>query len=146
MALTSSAQTLLVDAATNAREHAYAPYSGFCVGAAALLDNGDVVTGANVENASLGLSMCAERVALFVAAQQRPMSVRAVAVVADTTEPVRPCGACRQVLFELAPEAAVLLCNLHGAVHLTSTRALLPLAFDATMLGKSQNTAPHSGQ
>src|SRR5919106_1347976 len=89
----------LVGAAREARERAYAPYSRFNVGAALLAEDDRVVTGANVENASYGLSMCAERTAVHTAASQGLRSFRAIAVVSGNDRPTWPCGACRQVLF-----------------------------------------------
>ena len=115
-----------------ARQHAYAPYSGFHVGAAVLARDGRTFGGCNVENASYGLCNCAERTALFsaVAAGCRPGDVVAIAVVADTPEEVAPCGACRQVMAELCDEATlVLLANLAGATRETSVAALLPGSF-----------------
>lgn len=124
----------LMEAAREARERAYVPYSGFAVGAALELADGRIVTGANVENASYGLTNCAERSAVFRAVAEsapgaRPV-IRAVAVIADSPDPVSPCGACRQVLAEFcSPETPVYLGNLSGAVAETSVGALLPGAF-----------------
>ncbi len=92
--------TALIDAAWAARERAYAPYSKFKVGAALLAEDGRIFSGCNVENLSYGLTMCAERVAIGAALAAGVMSFRGVAVVADTGEPISPCGACRQVLSE----------------------------------------------
>lgn len=118
--------------ARRAREHAYAPYSNFQVGAALITRRGDLYLGCNVENAAYGLCNCAERTALYgaVAAGCTPGDFVALAVVADTPEPVSPCGACRQVMVELCGESMpVLLGNLHGAVQETSVGALLPGSF-----------------
>jgi len=118
----------LVKRALAARSGAYAPYSGFAVGAALLAADGTVYTGANIENASYGLSMCAERVALFKAVSEgrREFSVLAVACGDDHC---RPCGACRQVLAEFAPDLRVLMADARGDFRETSLAELLPEAF-----------------
>jgi pyrimidine-nucleoside phosphorylase len=126
----------LVEAARRAREHAYVPYSRFAVGAALQLADGRVVTGVNVENASYGLTNCAERTAVFRAVTEmgRP-EIRAVAVIADSPDPVVPCGACRQVLAEWCePDVPVVLANLAGARRRTTVGALLPSAFDSQQM------------
>ena len=118
--------------ALQARACAHAPYSGFQVGCAVLAQDGRVFLGCNVENASYGLCNCAERGALFaaIAAGCRPGQFLSLAVVADTPEPVSPCGACRQVMLELGgPELELRLGNLAGAVMLTTPSRLLPMAF-----------------
>ena len=122
----------LLDLARSARAHAHAPYSGFAVGAAVLTRDGRHFLGCNVENAAYGLCNCAERTALFaaVAAGCKPGDFAALAVVADTPEPVSPCGACRQVMSELcAADMPVILGNLGATSHETSVAALLPGAF-----------------
>lgn len=122
----------LLALARAAREQAYAPYSNFLVGAALLTRDGRRFSGCNVENASYGLCNCAERTALFnaVAAGCRPGDFAALAVIADTDNPVSPCGACRQVMSELCDDAMpVLLANLHGDIRQTSVAALLPGSF-----------------
>jgi cytidine deaminase len=119
----------LLGAAREARERAYAPYSGFQVGAALLADDGRVLPGANVENASYGLSMCAERTAVFHAAAEGVRRLVAVAVVASNDEPTWPCGACRQVLFEFGPEMTVISQGLSGPREERSLAELLPHAF-----------------
>jgi homotetrameric cytidine deaminase len=124
-------QTDLLRAARAAREKAYAPYSGFPVGAALRLRDGRVFTGVNVENASLGLTICAERVALFAtltAVGHEAMIVEAIAVDAGAAKPASPCGACRQVMAELAPQAVVIWSD-GVAAHVTPVTALLPSAF-----------------
>jgi cytidine deaminase len=123
---------LLIRAARAAREFAYAPYSGFKVGAAALVKDGRIFGGCNVENGSYGLCNCAERTALFagVAAGCRPGDFSHVAVVADTAAPVPPCGACRQVMHELGgPSLIVVQCTLRGESAQTTMADLLPGAF-----------------
>jgi cytidine deaminase len=122
----------LVQAALAAREHAYAPYSQFKVGAALLADEGSVYTGCNVENAAFGLCNCAERTAFFsaIAAGVAPRTFTRLAVVGDTDAPIVPCGACRQVMVELGgPQLVVLLANQRGARELTTAGELLPHAF-----------------
>ncbi len=119
----------LIAAARAAREKAYVPYSRFPVGAALLLDDGSVVTGCNIENASFGLTNCAERTAIFKAVSEGHRSFKAIAVIADTEGPCSPCGACRQVMSQFGPDARVILTNLRGDVQVTSVREILPGAF-----------------
>jgi len=122
----------LMRAARAARELAYAPYSGFKVGAAVRVRDGRVFSGCNVENASYGLCNCAERTALFaaIAAGCRPGDFTHVAVVADTAAPVSPCGACRQVMHELGgPALIVVQASLRGDTTLITVGELLPGAF-----------------
>ncbi|HTV87095.1 MAG TPA: cytidine deaminase [Dyella sp.] len=122
----------LLNLARAARERAYAPYSRFQVGAALETRDGRQFSGCNVENAAYGLCNCAERTALFgaIAAGCQPGDFSAIAIIADTPEPVSPCGACRQVLWELcAPSMPVLLANLAGDTRLTTVDALLPDSF-----------------
>jgi cytidine deaminase len=125
----------LVAAAADARTRAFAPYSGFRVGAAVEAPDGTVVPGCNVESASYGLTCCAERVAVFSAVARGLRRFARVAVVTDTPTPTPPCGACRQILWEFAPDAEVLLANLAGTVLRFAVRDLLPHAFDAAQLG-----------
>ncbi len=124
----------LILAAKKAREKAYVPYSRFPVGAALMTEDGTLYTGCNVENASYGLSNCAERTAVFKAVSDGHRRFAAIAVVADTEGPVSPCGACRQVLSEFAPGARVLLTNLKGEILETTVAELLPGAFRETDL------------
>ena len=119
----------LIDRASRAREHAYAPYSNFTVGAAVLTASGEIFTGANIENASFGATVCAERVAIFAAVAAGCRDLTALAVIADTPEPVAPCGLCRQVLVEFNPDCPVLLANTAGRWHLANLKELLPQAF-----------------
>ncbi len=128
-----AAEHELIRAALAAREHAYAPYSGFKVGAAVRLACGRIFCGVNVENASFGLTVCAERNAVAAAVEggARPFDIVCVAVAADSDAPVAPCGACRQVLAELAAMTTpILLCNARDGVVSAQTLAdLLPFAF-----------------
>jgi cytidine deaminase len=126
----------LIDAARRARAHAVAPYSGFKVGAALETADGSIVTGCNIENASYGLTLCAERVAMFKALSEGHRRFTRVAVVADTADPTPPCGACRQILWEFAGDIDVLLANLSEERARYRMRDLLPLPFDATLLGR----------
>lgn len=125
-------QKPLLLAAHKAREAAYAPYSHFKVGAAVATGSGQIFHGCNIENAAYGLCNCAERTALFaaIAAGVKPEDFTAIAVVAEGRTPVSPCGACRQVMYELlAPQTPVWLGNLNGDVRVTTVAALLPDAF-----------------
>ena len=126
--------TPLVIAAVAAREKAFAPYSGFKVGAALLAEDGTVVSGCNVESASYGLTICAERVAIVKGVSEGRTRFKCVAVVADTDDLTPPCGACRQLLWEFAPDATVVLSNLAGKTETLTVRELLPRGFDARLL------------
>ncbi len=120
----------LVEEAKKARETAYVPYSHFPVGAALLTKEGKVIRGSNIENASFGLTNCAERTAIFKAISEDDKEFIALAVVADTDGPVSPCGACRQVMAEFfAPNMPVILANLKGDTKETTPSELLPGAF-----------------
>ncbi|MFF2875244.1 cytidine deaminase [Gottfriedia sp. NPDC057991] len=126
-----------INEAIKARLNAYVPYSKFQVGAALLTKDGQVIRGCNIENASYGLTNCAERTALFKAYSNGITEFSAVAVVADTEGPVAPCGACRQVLFELAgPDTVVYLSNLNGVIQETTVKELLPGAFTSEDLNE----------
>ncbi len=131
----------LVIAAVAAREKAFAPYSGFKVGAALEAEDGTVFTGCNVESASYGLTICAERVAIVKGVSEGHTRFRCVAVVADTDDLTPPCGACRQLLWEFAPDATVTLANLSGKTEEVTVRDLLPRGFDARLLPKSVRLA-----
>lgn len=115
--------------ALEVRENAYVPYSNFKVGAALLTDDDEIYLGANVENASYGLSICAERNAIFKANADGKRKYKALMVVADTEKPVSPCGACRQVMTEFG-DYKVYLANLKGEIKETSTFELLPYNFN----------------
>jgi len=118
----------LLEAAREVRRHAYAPYSRFPVGAAVRGDDGRIYVGANVENASYGLTVCAERAAIAAAVAAGVRRIVAVAVVAE--RPVTPCGACRQVIAELGPEAVVIWEDGAGGYVERGIRELLPDAFE----------------
>ena len=118
----------LLDAAIEVRKNAYCPYSKFPVGAALLAQSGRVYTGVNVENAVNGLSLCAERVALFKAISEGEREFVKIAVTCNAGY-CRPCGACRQVLFEHAPDLEILMGNPDGQFKRTTIRELLPEAF-----------------
>jgi cytidine deaminase len=124
----------LIGAAITAREKAFAPFSNFPVGAALETPDGTIIPGCNVESASYGLTMCAERVALFRAVADGFRCFARLAVVTDTEVPTAPCGACRQLLWEFAPGAEVLLANLRGTVVKWTVKDLIPGAFDAKQL------------
>ena len=117
----------LVAAATVARAAAYVPYSGFAVGAALRTADGQVFTGCNVENASYGLAVCAERIAVFQAVARGQRAIEAVAVV--TENGVTPCGACRQVLTEFNPRMTVIVADMGGGRRIYTLPELLPNAF-----------------
>jgi cytidine deaminase len=120
----------LINTAREALARAYAPYSGLRVGAALLTEQGQVFSGANVENASYGLSLCAERAAIAaaVAGEGPGMRIKAMAVASDRPGPLAPCGACRQVINEFGPEALVIFPGEEGLVE-TPISELLPYAF-----------------
>ena len=124
----------LLQAALAARQHAYAAFSHFQVGAALETTDGHIITGCNVESAAYGLTMCAERVAVFKAISEGHRSFRRVAVVTDTREPVPPCGACRQILWEFGGDLEVILGNLSSETGRHRLRDLFPLPFDARLL------------
>lgn len=119
----------LLEEATQARENAYAPYSKFKVGAAVLTEDGKVFTGCNIENASYGLVICAERCAIFNAVSEGYTKFKALAVILDDNEPGRPCGACRQVIREFGKDIVVIMSNLNGDIDIETISGLLPKAF-----------------
>lgn len=124
----------LIEAARHAREHALASFSHFKVGAALETADGQIITGCNIENATYGLTICAERVAMFKALSEGHLRFTRIAIVANTEQPTPPCGACRQILWEFGGELEVLLANLNAPRGRYQLRDLLPLPFDARLL------------
>lgn len=124
--------SLLLDKAIEARKKAYAPYSRFQVGAAVLTKSNNVYLGCNIENASYGLTNCAERTAIFKAVSEGEQEIAAIVVIGDTDGPIAPCGACRQVLAEFCDEnTTIILANLKGDRFETSISELLPGSFSS---------------
>jgi cytidine deaminase len=124
----------LIAAARQARDNAHAPYSDFRVGAALRADSGRIYSGCNVENATYGLTMCAERVAIFKAVSEGERSFSAIAVVTDTETLTPPCGACRQLLWEFCGDIPVTMANLRGKSEVLQMRDLFPKPFDESNL------------
>jgi len=134
--LSFTQQDELIAAAKRAYDHAYAPYSNFRVGAAVLLEGGEVFAGCNVENASYGLTNCAERTAIFSAVSElgsKRVKIRAIAVVNDRNVACSPCGACRQVISEFGPDADIFYIGPQG-IQRSSMRELLPHSFGSESL------------
>ncbi len=119
----------LMKEAEKARKKAYTPYSKFKVGAAVLSADGKIFTGCNIENASFGLAVCAERVAIFKAISEGSTKFKAIAVIGDTDKPCSPCGACRQVISEFGEDIPLIMANLKGDVKIKKIKELLPEAF-----------------
>lgn len=124
----------LVEAAIQARLNSVAPFSKFLVGAAVRTESGKVYTGCNVESASYGLTVCAERVAIWKALSEGERNFTELAVVADTEPLTPPCGTCRQIIWEFCRNATIVLANLDGKSETVSMKELLPRAFDARFL------------
>ena len=124
----------LVEAALRVREEAHAPFSNFKVGAAVEDAEGRIHTGCNVENATYGLTICAERLAVFKAISEGARKFTRVAVAADTDVLTPPCGACRQILWEFCGDVELMLVNLRGKMETFRLRDLLPRPFDASFL------------
>ena len=124
----------LTEAALAARDHAHAPFSKFKVGAALEDDSGRIHTGCNVENATYGLTVCAERVAVFKAISEGARKFKRIAVAADTDVLTPPCGACRQILWEFCGDAELILVNLRGKSETLRLKDLFPRPFDASFL------------
>jgi cytidine deaminase len=134
-AATFNQEAVLLAAASEARTRAHAQYSGFKVGAALETADGRIVGGCNIENATYGLTLCAERVALVKALSDGEAVFTRIAVVADTDTPTPPCGACRQLLWEYCGDIDIILGNLDGPTARLRLSALLPLPFDRRLLG-----------
>jgi len=124
----------LIGAAKSARENAHAAYSNFRVGAGLRATSGRIFGGCNVENATYGLTVCAERVAIFKAISEGERGFDAIAVVADTDSLTAPCGACRQLIWEFCGDVPVVLANLKGKVEVIRMSALFPKPFDGSSL------------
>ncbi len=124
----------LVAAARRAREQAHARFSGFKVGAALETADGQVIGGCNIENATYGLTICAERVAMFKALSEGHRRFTRIAIVADTEQPTPPCGACRQILWEFGGDLEITLANLTRETGTHRLKDLLPLPFDVHLL------------
>jgi cytidine deaminase len=124
----------LVEAAAQSRESAHAPYSNFRVGAALRANTGRIFGGCNVENSTYGLTVCAERVAIFKAISEGERGFDAIAVVTDTETLTPPCGACRQLIWEFCGDVPVILSNLKGKTETIQMRDLFPRPFDSSNL------------
>ena len=124
----------LIEAATEARLQSVAPFSSFLVGAAVRTAAGKVYIGCNIESASYGLTVCAERVAIWKALSEGERDFTELAVVADTETLTPPCGTCRQIIWEFCKHATIVLANLKGETEIVSIKDLLPRAFDARFL------------
>lgn len=124
----------LIEAATDVRERAFAPYSKFKVGSALRAKNGKIYTGCNVESASFGLTVCAERVAIWKAVSEGETEFEEIVVVADTERLTPPCGVCRQIIWEFCGDVPVTLANFHDQVETVTSSELLPRAFDTKFL------------
>lgn len=124
----------LIQAALDARQHAHAPYSNFKVGAALEDENGRLHSGCNIENATYGLTVCAERVAIFKALSEGLRKFRRLAVAADTPQLTPPCGACRQIIWEFCGDIEITLINLGGKSETLHMRDLFPRPFDVSYL------------
>lgn len=142
--LSEQALSALTEAARDVRRHAYAPYSGFAVGAALLGDDGAVDVGANYENASFPVGVCAERAALGAAVSSGRRRFRAIAIVTDAEPPAMPCGMCRQALYEFAPDLVVILENLQGVRQVRTLRQLLPDGVGVGSLPLNRGPSPTS--
>ena len=124
----------LIDAAADVRERAFAPYSNFKVGAAVETEDGDIYTGCNVESASYGLTVCAERVAIWKGISRGVTKFGRIAVVVDTEELTPPCGVCRQIIWEFCGDIPVVIANLTTVTATLQMKDLLPLPFDKRLL------------
>ena len=130
----SESEKELIAAATAVRENAYAPFSEFKVGSAIETEDGEIISGCNVESASYGLTVCAERVAIWKAISQGKRKIKRIAVVADTEDLTPPCGVCRQIIWEFGGDIPVIFSNLNGKSETVQMKELLPRAFDTKFL------------
>lgn len=130
----------LILAANKVKQNAYAPYSKFRVGAAILTKNGHIYTGCNVENSSFGLTVCAERIAIFNAITDGARNFKAIAIVSDAAEFTPPCGACRQVLIDLAGNIDFIMVNSRNRLKRVKLKSLLPLPFTRKNIRTSKNS------
>lgn len=137
----SGINKILIEKAMAARERACPYFSGFAVGAAILCEGGNIFTGCNIENPSIGLSICAERVAVIKALSEGDRSFIKMVIVADTELLTYPCGLCRQLIWEFAPGLQLILANLKGAIKTVNIADLLPDAFDFQNVRNNLNTA-----
>ena len=133
----SESENQLIEQATAARVRSVAPFSKFLVGAALQTDEGKVFTGCNVESASYGLTVCAERVAIWKALSEGERDFARLVIVADTEQLTPPCGTCRQIIWEFCKHATIVLANLQGQKEELDIADLLPRAFDARFLKES---------
>jgi cytidine deaminase len=124
----------LIAAATKAKQHSYSPHSNFRVGAAILTKSGKIYSGCNIENSSYSLTMCAERTALFKAVSEGERKFKAIAIASDIDKLVPPCGACRQVMLDLAGDIDIILCNDDGKTSVLKLSTLLPMPFDDSFI------------
>jgi len=130
----SASEAKLIEIATAARLKSVAPFSNFMVGAAVQTRGGKVFTGSNIESASYGLTVCAERVAIWKALSEGERDFTDLVIVADTEQLTPPCGTCRQIIWEFCRHARIVLANLRGQHEEVQIRDLLPKAFDARFL------------
>jgi cytidine deaminase len=135
----------LLETAKTARLRSIAPFSNFLVGAAVETSDGKIYIGCNIESASYGLTVCAERVAIWKALSEGERDFTGLAIVADTGTLTPPCGTCRQIIWEFAKNATIILGNLHGETEVVSIRELLPRAFDARFLSAAKEAAKEQG-
>jgi cytidine deaminase len=126
----------LIDRAIQARTHAVAPYSHFQVGAIVMTNSGKIFTGCNIEDSSYGLTMCAERVAIFKALSEGERDFQYIVVAADLNIPCYPCGACRQIIWDFAASAKIICANIQGQHEIYQASDLIPHAFGAENLKK----------
>jgi len=129
----------LIETAKKARLNSYSPYSKISVGAALLTEEGKIFTGTNIENVSIGLTICAERVAIYSAVNAGYRKFKMIAIVGDTDGPCTPCGLCRQVMTEFSPEMIVVMGNLKNEIMIKKAKELIPYAFKVDQINKEKN-------